>query len=86
MAGNDPARYLQRLRQEIAGLRLSPFDAGAANEYGKLYAELRAAGRLMQGPDIQLAAIARSLGSAVVVSKDRDPRAVPGIDVEDWSE
>ena len=86
MASNDPARHLQRLRQEIAGLRLWAFDAEAASEYGKLYAELRAAGRLMQVPDMQLAAIARSLGNAVVVSKDRDLRAVPGIDVEDWSE
>ena len=86
MASNDPVWHAQRLRQEIAPLRLWSFDAGAAHEYGKLYAELRAAGRLMQVPDMQLAAIARSLGNAVVVSKDGDLRAVPGIDCEDWSQ
>ena len=86
LASNDPVRHSRRLRQEIAPLQLWPFDAGAANEYGKLYAELRAAGRLMQVPDMQLAAIARFLGNAVVVTKDGDLRAVPGLEVEDWSE
>ena len=39
----------------------------------------------MQVPDIQIAAIALSLGNCVVVSKDSDLRAVPGLAVEDWS-
>ena len=85
MASNDPVRHFRRLRQEIAPLRLWPFDVGAANEYGKLFAELRAAGRLMQVPDMQLAAIARFLGNSVVVTKNSDLRAVPDLDVEDWS-
>jgi tRNA(fMet)-specific endonuclease VapC len=85
MASNDPIRYGKRLRQEIAPLRLWSFDAEAANEYGRLYAELRGAGRLMQVPDMQLAAIARALGDAVVVTKDSDLSAVPGLDVENWS-
>ena len=85
MASRDPARHLHRLRQEIASLRLWTFDAKAAYEYGRLYAELRATGRLMQVPDIQVAAIALALGQAVVVTKDSDLRAVPGLDVEDWS-
>lgn len=85
MASHDPLKHLPRLRQGIAGLRLWTFDANAAYEYGKLYARLRSAGRLMQVPDIQLAAIALALGQTVVVSKDSDLRAVPGLDVEDWS-
>jgi len=85
MASNDPAKHLRRLRQEIASLRLWTFDARAAYEYGRLYAELRAAGRLMQVPDLQLAAIALALGQAVVVTMDSDLRAVPGLDVENWA-
>ena len=77
MASNDPTRPLRRRRPEIAPLRLWAFDVGAANEYGKRFAELRAAGRLRQVPDMQLAAIARHLGNSVVVSKDSDLRAVP---------
>ena len=85
MASNDPTRHARRLRQMLAKLRLWSFDAPAAEEYGQLFAELRAVGRLMQVPDMQLAAIARSLGGAVVVTKDSDLSAVPGLAVEDWS-
>ena len=85
LASQNPPKHLQRLRQEIAGLRLWAFDEKAAFEYGRLYSELRAIGRLMQVPDIQVAAIAMALGNAVVVTKDSDLQAVPGLDVEDWS-
>ena len=39
----------------------------------------------MQQIDIMIAAIARTLGDCVVISKDSDLLAVPGLDVEDWS-
>ena len=41
---------------------------------------------MMQVPDLQIAAIALSLGNGVVVSKDSDLRAVPGLTLEDWSQ
>jgi tRNA(fMet)-specific endonuclease VapC len=39
----------------------------------------------MQVPDMQIAAIALSLGNTTVVSGDSDLAAVPGLDVENWS-
>lgn len=39
----------------------------------------------MQQIDIQIAAIALSLGRCTVVSKDSDLSAVPGLDVENWA-
>jgi tRNA(fMet)-specific endonuclease VapC len=39
----------------------------------------------MQQIDIQIAAIALSLGNCTVVSKDSDLAAVPGLEVENWS-
>ncbi len=39
----------------------------------------------MQQIDIQIAAIALTIGNCVVVSKDSDLKAIPGLDVEDWS-
>jgi predicted nucleic acid-binding protein len=39
----------------------------------------------MQIPDVQTAAIAVSLGKCIVVSKDSDFKAIPGLSVEDWS-
>ena len=83
---NNPEQNLAVLRQRIAPLILWSFDKAAAYEYGRLYARLRANGRIMQVPDIQIAAIALTLGDCVVVSKDSDLREVPGLMVEDWSQ
>ena len=82
---NDPQRHIAALWRSIATLNLWSFDKGAAIEFGRLHAQLRRAGRIMQIPDLQIAAIAAALGSCVVVSKDSDLRAVAGLKVEDWS-
>ena len=63
-----------------------PFDEPAAKKFGEVAAKLIRIGRKMQQIDIQIAAIAFALGDCVVVSKDGDLRAVPGLTVEDWSQ
>ncbi len=78
-------RNLRKLRAAMGALVLWPFTEDAAEEYGRLAAELRRIGRPMQQIDIMIAAIARTLGDCVVVSKDSDLVAVPGLKVEDWS-
>jgi tRNA(fMet)-specific endonuclease VapC len=65
---------------------LWPFDAAAAWEYGRLYAEPRRIGRPMQQIDIQLATIALTLGDCTVVTTDWDLTAVPGLHTENWAE
>ena len=80
---NDPPRHLTTMWRNIAHLALWSFDKAAAIEFGRLYAELRRAGRTLQVPDLQIAAIALSLGNGTVLSKDNDLRAVPGLTVED---
>ena len=77
---------LAALWRNVSGLALWALDKAAAVEFGTLHAELRRAGRTIQVPDIQIAAIARSLGNCAIVSKDSDLRAVPGLAVEDWSQ
>jgi len=79
------ARNAARLRQQLAYLTIWPFDAAAAEEFGRLFAELRRQGRPMQQIDVQVAAVALSLGNCTVVTKDSDLSAVPGLDVEDWA-
>ena len=64
---------------------LWPFDEAAAWEYGRLYAELKRIGRPMQQIDIQIAAIAFSLGNCTVVTTDSDLSAVPGLRTENWA-
>jgi tRNA(fMet)-specific endonuclease VapC len=62
-----------------------PYDNKAAAEYGRIFAELRRLGRPIQQIDIQIAAIAFSLGDCTVVSADGDMAAIPGLTVEDWT-
>jgi tRNA(fMet)-specific endonuclease VapC len=78
-------RNLQRLRQALPAWTLWPFNEAAAAEFGRLAAALRRAGRSIQQIDIQIAAVALSLGNCAVVSGDSDLAAVPGLAVENWA-
>jgi tRNA(fMet)-specific endonuclease VapC len=78
-------RNLQRLRLALSSLRVWPFTEEAAEEYGRIAAELRRIGRPMQVMDMMIAAIALSLGKCTVVSADSDLTAVPGLTVENWA-
>jgi tRNA(fMet)-specific endonuclease VapC len=78
-------RNAPRLTLALSKLTLWPFNQAAAEQFGRLRASLKRIGRPMQIVDIQLAAIAVSLGNTTVVSKDSDLFAVPGLSVEDWS-
>lgn len=82
---NDPPKHLKRLAQNLGSLIVWPFDVIAADWYGKLFAQLRRIGRPMQQVDIQIAAIAFTLGSTIVVTKDSDFAAIQGLRIEDWS-
>ncbi len=73
------------LKRGLVALRVWAFDKPAAEEFGRLFAELRRTGRLMQQVDIQIAAIAFALGSCAVVTKDSDFSRVPNLEVVDWS-
>ncbi len=79
-------KNLERLRRALTGIACWPFDRAAAENYGRLAAELRRIGRSMQQIDIQVAAVALSLGNCTVVSTDSDLAAVPGLTVENWAE
>lgn len=78
-------RNLKIVRQSTKPFRLWPFTPEAAEVYGRLYAQLRRTGRTMQQVDLQVAAIALTLGRCTVVSVDTDLSAVPGLDVENWT-
>ena len=62
-----------------------PFDRAAAEEFGRIDAELRRIGRMIGEIDVQIAAIALSMGNTTVVSRDNDLFAVPGLTVENWA-
>jgi tRNA(fMet)-specific endonuclease VapC len=77
-------RNLQRLIVAVADWTIWPYEIAAAEEYGRIAAELKRSGRPIQQIDIQIAAVARVLGNCSVVSTDGDLAAVVGLKVEDW--
>ena len=77
-------RNLKELTRAVSKLALWPFDRSAAEEYGRIYAELKRMGKLIGSIDIQIAAIARTL-NCIVVSKDSDLSSVPGLRIENWA-
>ena len=85
IGSRNPEANLKALDVALNSLTLWPFDRDAAYEYGRIYAALRAKGRPMQSIDIQLAAIALTLGNTVVVTKDSDLSAIDGLAVENWA-
>jgi tRNA(fMet)-specific endonuclease VapC len=78
-------RNVQRLRHGLSRLILWPYDERAAEQYGRIFTELRRIGRPMQQVDTMIAAVAFALGNCTVVSGDRDVMAIPGLTVENWA-
>ena len=75
-------RNLRSLRQALATLVIWPYTNEAAEEFGRVFAELKRAGRSMQQIDIQIGAIARTLPNCIIVSKDSDLSAILNVTIE----
>ena len=75
-------RNLAALLEALTTLSVWPFTTVAAEEYGRIFAELKRVGRRIQQVDMQIAAIARTLPNCVVITKDSDLSAVSGIKIE----
>ena len=78
-------RNWQRLHLALAAWKLWPVTEAAAFEYGRIAAELRRIGRLIDQNDMMIAAIALTLGSCTVVTMDADFSAIQGLDVDNWA-
>ena len=78
-------RNLAALRQALATLIIWPDTNDAAEEFGRVFAELKRAGRSMQQIDIQIGAIARTLPNCIIVSKDSDLSAILNVTIENWA-
>ena len=75
----------QRLHRALSTLTIWPFSEVAAAEFGRIAATLKRIGRPMQQIDIQIAAIAMTLGNCTVVTGDSDLCAVPGLSLANWA-
>lgn len=75
-----------RLRHAVAQLTVWPLTDEAAQEYGRLYAVLRRAGRTIGSNDLLIVACALTVPRCIVVTRDADFSAVPGLRTENWYE
>jgi tRNA(fMet)-specific endonuclease VapC len=73
------------VRREVNKFVLWPFNKAAALQFGRIFADLKRRGRIIQQIDMQIAAIALTLGNCTVVSTDSDLTAVSGLTVENWA-
>lgn len=78
-------KNLQVLLRALGHLTVWPYTNDAAEEYGRVSAELRRRGRPIQQVDVMVAAIALTLGNCTVVTTDTDFAAVPGLRIENWT-
>lgn len=81
---NRVAKVLQSLRRFFEPLTSLPFDDAAADEYGKIRADLELAGTPIGGNDMLIAAIGRRHDTIVVTHNVTELSRVAGLQVEDW--
>jgi tRNA(fMet)-specific endonuclease VapC len=60
-----------------------PEEAGAA--YGKIRGQLKAAGSMIGGNDLWIAAHAQSAGLMLVTNNEREFRRIPGLRFQNWA-
>jgi predicted nucleic acid-binding protein len=75
----ERARRQDRLQRAEAAFAPLPFDAGAARAYGRIYAEVVAAGRKARGPralDLLIASVALDVGLPLYTRNPNDVQAL----------
>lgn len=78
------ARNLLITRQFLAQMVCLPFDDECADCYGKLRAELAAAGQSIGANDMLIAATALAHGKILVTHNTREFSRITGLLLEDW--
>jgi len=77
--------YREKLERVVwPRVRVLPFDRRAAEEYGRIRAELEKAGAPIPDADLMIAAIAASNGLTLVTGNVRHFSRIRGLKVENW--
>lgn len=74
---------LHRLQALVGALWLWPFNALAAEEFGRIQAEQKAKGRPIPPLDAQIAAVVR-VNDLILLTDDRHLTFVEGLRIENW--
>lgn len=78
------AKLSRRVEDLLSDVAVLPFDLPADAEYGRIRAELEAAGHPIGGNDLLIAAHARTLDTILVTANTREFQRVRGLSVENW--
>lgn len=81
---SDREANMNVLNRTLAGMRTWPLTRSASREFGKISAFLKKNGRPIGALDVMIAAIALTT-DCIVVTRDSDMLAVPGLAVENWA-
>ena len=84
VAKSGSARNQAALQQFLEPLAIADFDRAAASAYGRLRAQLEAAGTPIGPLDTQIAAQALALGVTLVSNNLREFQRVPGLRLVNW--
>jgi tRNA(fMet)-specific endonuclease VapC len=84
VAKSGSARNIAALQQFLEPLEIADFDRAAAHAYGRLRAQLEAAGTPIGPLDTQIAAQALSLGVTLVSNNVREFERVPDLALANW--
>ena len=70
----------------LSNIEIMSFDVYAANEYGRIRAELERQGTPVGPLDMMIAGHARSLGCTVVTNNTKEFSRISDLDVANWAE
>ena len=80
----EATKLLRLVDAFLEAARTEPFDARAADEFGRLRAELERRGEGIGVADELIAAHALAIGAVVVTDNERHFSRVPQLSVENW--
>ena len=83
---SNPAQNERALLRFLVPLRVLPFGADAASEYGAIRTFLQNNGTPIGPLDMLIAAHTKSEGLVMVTNNVREFERVPGLEIENWAE
>ena len=69
----------------LSPIEIVDFDSHAAEEYGKIKADLQSQGKIIGHMDLLIASHAKSKGLTIVTNNTKEFKRVNHLNVEDWS-
>ena len=83
-AKSGSKRLLKAVEDLLGEINVLPFEVPADTEYGGIRAELEAAGKLIGGNDLLIAAHAYATGATIVTDNTDELKRIRGLNVENW--